>query len=336
MTPFSESSYLAQVRRLREMAKLAVARYPIRVAKIEFINHGENATFQVSAYNGRKYLLRIHRDGYHSKEAILEELNWLALLAKRDDLLVPKPVLSKAGQLIETVSIFSIQGARHACLFEWLEGRFIDKSLSENHMHELGKIISVLQKTLPRAKSRHRNYWLTEGIVGEAPKFGPYDALTGVTPQQQALITRTRKLVRRKLLAYEEKFPKRQSLIHTDLHFGNVMQGVGRLATIDFDDCGVGFHVYDLVAPLLSAEYSLGPKEKEKFLDFRVALIEGYKEQSLWDSQNEDILLYLQTARKLGMLGWLNSRAENPRLRSRLKGAVKRALEWVRKHHDIA
>ena len=40
------------------------------------------------------------------------------------------------------------------------------------------------------------------------------------------------------------------NLIHADLHFGNVLVDGDRLAVIDFDDCGFGWHPYELAVVL--------------------------------------------------------------------------------------
>ena len=144
---FAQSSYLAQVRRLRLLAKAALTRYPLRVRKIEFINHGENATFQVFAAGGRKYLLRICRNDYHTRPALLEELQWLSHLGRRG-LKVPKPVRSKTGHLVETAEHPDFPEGRNCCLFDWIEGNFVQKSLNPHHMFQVGQILADLQDNI--------------------------------------------------------------------------------------------------------------------------------------------------------------------------------------------
>ena len=124
--PFENATYRSQVLRLRNLATEILKRYPIRVRKIEFIRHGENATFCVHATSGRRYLLRVHRGGYHSEAAIGEELRWLTHLAKHG-VVVPKPVRSKSGRVIETLATEGIANARQCCVFEWVDGKFVGK-----------------------------------------------------------------------------------------------------------------------------------------------------------------------------------------------------------------
>lgn len=77
MIPFHQASYQAQVRRLRQLAIEALKLYPIQAAKLDFIHHGENTTYKVTAQNGSRYLLRVARPDYHTLPALNEEMKWL-------------------------------------------------------------------------------------------------------------------------------------------------------------------------------------------------------------------------------------------------------------------
>ncbi len=191
-SPLSEASYLAQVRRLRNLAETAISQYPVHAERIDFIHHGENTTFRVHGKGGIQYLLRIHRPGYHTKAAIQEELVWLSQLSHAGHL-VPKPVFSKRGTLVETVMQGDVAVPRNTALFVWIEGRFIRKSVRPKHLYAVGKVLAELQSDAPRARVVHRRYWTSEGLVGAKPKFGSIDSLACVHPAQQALITKARK-----------------------------------------------------------------------------------------------------------------------------------------------
>lgn len=327
--PFSKCSYLSQVRRLRLLGLDALKRYSVNVSKVEFIHHGENATFKVTSKSGAKYLLRIHRDGYHSKEAILEELFWLGRLSANGQL-VPTPVQSKTKELIVGIANKDLDLSRHCCLLRWIDGRFIDKSLSLQHMYKIGGLLANLQKNAPTKTSRM--YWDANGLLGNRATFGSFDRLTQATPFQQSIITKARKKTLAKLKLYEKKYPNRMGLIHADLHFGNLLVVGSTVGAIDFDDCGFGFKVYDLVVPYISLQHTLGKKRQSQFESYRGALIDGYKSVRAWDEDDEKIFHHLVTSRRLIMLGWLNSRADNPKLKKRLKAAIKTAVQHVKEH----
>ena len=115
MIPFAEASYKSQVYRLRALARKVVAHFGLRQARLEFINHGENATFKLTAADASKYLVRIHRGGYHSASGLKEELTWLDILS-RTGLRVPRPVRSPRGRWLEMVTDPTV-GERYCDVF---------------------------------------------------------------------------------------------------------------------------------------------------------------------------------------------------------------------------
>ena len=148
-------------------------------------------------------MLRIHRNDYHSKEAIQEELSWLDRLSKVGGLDVPRPVRSRHRHLVELVKNKSFPEGRHICLFQWIDGIFLRKSLTTQHMSELGQLIAKIQNVQPKGGVKHRRYWSAEGLVGVQPKFGSLDRLPNVTASQQKIITAARKTIYKKLKAFE-------------------------------------------------------------------------------------------------------------------------------------
>jgi Ser/Thr protein kinase RdoA (MazF antagonist) len=329
--PFTEISYLSQVRRLRSFAWIVLKQYRVNFRKLEFIHHGENATFKVTTINGSVYLLRVHRNDYHTIDAIHEELNWLMKIAESKGI-VPKPVFSKNNRLVETISAPELDLIRNCCLFHWVDGKFINKSILPKHMYKIGELLARLQNHAPKTTSRR--YWDADGLLGLKAKFGSIDSIAGASKKEQQMITAARKKTLLRLKKYQAKHPKRLGLIHADLHFGNLLAVGSDIGAIDFDDCGFGFYVYDLVVPYISMQNILGKKNKKKYVIYKTALINGYKSIKNWDQEDDDLFSDLVTARKLLMLGWLNSRLDNPKLKKHLKGAIKRALVHIRRENS--
>lgn len=325
---FEQSSYATQVRRLRAFAQAAIQSFDVDVAAIKFINHGENATFKVTGKNGEKYLLRIHRKGYHTKEAILEELRWLEHLSRKK-IRAPQPVRSKVRKHIVEVDAPGI-GVRNCDLLRWTEGRFLSKSISESDMFKIGRLIADLQRNRPKSTS-HRWYWTSEGLVGDNPKFGSIDHIPSITINEQKKLTSARRKIFSRLKVYEKRFPEKMGLIHADLHFGNLLKTPsGEIAAIDFDDCGYGFLVYDLVIPLVAIEYHLQLHERfHKYADLKKALLCGYTGGAKLTQSDRQALQDLILARKLSMVGWLGTRSDNPKLKKRLNAFVAKTLKFI-------
>ena len=86
------------------MAEAAAANYALPPGlTVAMINLSENATYKVEAPDGRRWALRIHRDGYHSKTAIASELAWLIDLRDSGVVVTPKPVKGRDGEIIQMV-----------------------------------------------------------------------------------------------------------------------------------------------------------------------------------------------------------------------------------------
>ena len=59
-------------------------------------------------------------------------------------------------------------------------------------------------------------------------------------------------------------------LIHADLHLENALFDGDAVRLIDFDDCGLGYWLYDLAVPLW--EY----RDRDDYPAIRAALLDGY------------------------------------------------------------
>src|SRR4051812_29218225 len=106
VAPFDDLPHAGKLECLRELAESALALYDVGAASAPaLVNLSENATYKVEdTASGRRWALRVHREGYHSKAAIASELAWLNAL--RDDRVVttPTPVKGRDGSLIQQSS----------------------------------------------------------------------------------------------------------------------------------------------------------------------------------------------------------------------------------------
>lgn len=326
---FRQSSYRSQLLRLRKLSKFALQEYGLTQAECSFIHYGENATYKVTDKNGAVYLLRLHRDGYHTHAALKEEMAFLAALAKKKRP-VPVPVLTLQNKLLANVGAGDEGAPQFASLLRWMDGRLADENMDTIRLNLLGQQIGQLHRASLRRTVTHRHYWDVKGLVGISPKWGSIEKLAGANKSHQEVITAARQKAYRKLSLFAQQHPERLGLIHADLHFGNIIETKdGSFAFIDFDDCGYGFRAYDLVVPYLSSISKLSGKDSLAERERRQALIAGYSMQMPWDRADERVFDVLVAARKLASLGWLNSRSDIPRLKQKLPGAIKETARWL-------
>jgi Ser/Thr protein kinase RdoA (MazF antagonist) len=310
------------VRRLRRLGLNALAAFPVSAASVHFLNHGENTTFRVETRDGSRYLLRVHRPGYHTRAAIAEEMRWLEHLGGATGMTVPAPVRSRRGRWVEAASASGVPGSRLSTLMRFVAGWFSRTRLTLAQVFALGRAAAELHSRPNQIRIVHRRYWSADGLVGPEPKLGSIEDLASLGDRNRRILREARNVVYRALGRFERRFPERTGLIHADLHFGNVLFERERVALIDFDDCGSGPYGYDLAAPLISLAYRAKRKTIRSFDACRDALLAGYASGAPWDRDSERILPYLIAARKLAMLGWMQSRSDHPRLKAYLQKAI--------------
>jgi Ser/Thr protein kinase RdoA (MazF antagonist) len=74
------------------------------------------------AADGRRYALRVHRNGYHSREAIASELAWAVALRADAVVTTPGPVTGRDGEIIQSLAHATMSRPRNIVLFDWEEG----------------------------------------------------------------------------------------------------------------------------------------------------------------------------------------------------------------------
>ncbi|MEM6423479.1 MAG: phosphotransferase, partial [Pseudomonadota bacterium] len=80
----------------------------------------------------------------------------------------------------------------------------------------------------------------------------------------------------------------------------------GHIGVIDFDDCGLGWFMYDFAAAVSFYEH-------EPFIpDVQAAWIEGYREVADLPAADEAMLPTFVMLRRLLLTAWLASHAETP------------------------
>ena len=82
MSEFYELPVEKQIPIVQKLASVALACYEISSnADITLIAHRENTVFQIDdTKSGKRYVLRVHRAGYHTDNGVRSELTWMKAL----------------------------------------------------------------------------------------------------------------------------------------------------------------------------------------------------------------------------------------------------------------
>jgi Ser/Thr protein kinase RdoA (MazF antagonist) len=297
---------------LAGVARTALATFGLAEdSTITLIHHRENAVFRIDdAMSGRRWALRVHRPGYRTTAQIRSELAWMAAL-REAGLRTPEPLRARDGADVWTVRRPGLD-AHDVDVLGWIEGTPLERDASNDAYRLLGRTSALMHRharSWTRPAGFDRPLLDLEGLVGRRAVWGWYGDLDVLAGEELALANRAAAAVAERLRAFG-RGPDRFGLTHGDLMPDNVLLEDGVPHVIDFDDCGFGWHLYDL-ATLLAV--NVGGDDYDRI---RNAWIAGYREIERLPASHAYEIEALVMARMLLGLGWLHTRRETEFARS--------------------
>jgi Ser/Thr protein kinase RdoA (MazF antagonist) len=263
---------------------------------LTLINRSENETWRAG-----DLVLRLHRQGYHTKPEIASELAWLRALQGLPGLRVVRPVAGREGPVTEidgrlVVGFASIAGQELRPgddLARWFSP--LGEATARLHLHARGW-------TAPQGFTRKR--WDVETILGQQPHWGDWRRAPGLDAESMEIVDRATKLLKRELEVYGTG-PEVFGLIHADLRLANLMVDDRGLWAIDFDDCGFGWWVYDLAAALSFIETD------PRLPDLIARWCDGYARVAALGAKDRAMIPAMILLRRVLLTAWLASRSDS-------------------------
>ena len=299
-----------QLRHLRRLASDSLCLWDIpRDSVARLLNVSENVTFLVEAPGGFRAVLRVHREDYHSRQAIESELAWIAALGISRTVSTPGCYPGRNGQALQVARSKDISGQRYMVLFHFVEGVPPDKSGNLiAGFEELGEIAARMHLQAGawvRPAGFIRMSWDLDRIFGASPVWGDWRDAPGVNREIRGILEKTEFTIRNRLEAYGYG-PDRYGLIHADMRFANLLTGQSGTSLIDFDDCGFGWFLYDFAAAVSFVE------DDPRLGAFRSAWLRGYRKfRTLDDTETDEINTFVML-RRMALLAWIGSHIEAP------------------------
>ena len=263
---------------------------------LTLLNRSENETWRAG-----DLILRLHRQGYHTRAEIASELAWLTALQDLPGLRAVRPVPGATG-------LVSDIGGRFVVGFNRIEGAELQPGDDlARWFAPLGQITARLhlqsrQWTLPQGFTRKR--WDVDTILGPQPHWGDWRQAPGLDSQGLALLERATTTLARDLSAYGTG-PAVFGLIHADLRLANLMVDAAGLTAIDFDDCGFGWWVYDLAAALSFIETD------PRLPDLIARWCDGYATVAPLAAADRAMIPAMILLRRVLLTAWLATRADS-------------------------
>ena len=314
MTDFYKLTPEQQTERYQQLAELVLPAWGLQDARLSIIKMRETAVFKVETPEGDKQVLRIHRAGYHSDDALRSELQWIQALAK-EGIETPQVIPTKSAQLFVAPDSSLAGDARQIDMFAWVDGEqlgSVDDGL-EGDVDTLLRNFSAIGELAARVHNQSstwkvpdgfkRHAWDVDGLTAEQPFWGRFWELEALSKSERDLMMRARDRIREDLIAYGQT-PQNYSLIHADMVPENVLVDGDHTRLIDFDDAGFGWHLFEMATTLYFY------MDSDYFDTIRNACIEGYRaKRPLTDKELAHLPLFL-LARGTTYLGWVHTRKE--------------------------
>lgn len=295
----------------------------------------ENAVFAIDLPETGRAVLRLHRRGYQSEDAIRSELWWMEALADQG-LAVPRPLHTPDGALVVHLS-----DGRIASMLGWVEGTPVGEAGvplgggadEQMRLHaSIGRIVAEVHVATDRLHlppSFRRPRWDVAGLLGAAPFWGRFWEHPEATAAEARLLAEARRVAELRLADYAAQGAD-QGLIHADVLRENVLRTDHRVALIDFDDSGFGFRLYDLGTAL---SQNLAEPHLPEIV---TGLVEGYATLRPLGAGDRVMLPWFTLLRCLASVGWTIARlpAGDPRHRIYIERAT-RASEILLSNGDL-
>jgi Ser/Thr protein kinase RdoA (MazF antagonist) len=263
---------------------------------LSLLNRSENETWRAG-----DLVLRLHRQGYHTKDEIASELAWLTALQDLPGLKSVRPVAGTQGLVTEIAD-------RCVVAFVRIDGQELQPGDDlARWFAPLGEITARLhlharQWIPPKGFARKR--WDVETILGPHPHWGHWRQAQGLGPTGETLLARATKALAAKLNAYGTG-PDTFGLIHADLRLANLMVDGDQLHAIDFDDCGFGWWAYDLASALSFIETD------PRLPDLIGHWCDGYTGIAPLSAGDRAMIPSLIFLRRVLLTAWLSTRADS-------------------------
>lgn len=299
-------SHLSDLRKSRKIATQAVAQYPLSNIRIDYIGFSENVVYKITANEGR-FLLRIHGASFRTEQAIVEELNFLDLLSDQGGFELQKPLKAHNQDIVVKFDDKIIS------LLSWQEGQKKHKSIGDRHFVILGQYMAKLHQFADDHRAdinmQHRDYWTADNLIGNKPILGAFDQLETVQGFDRGVFEACRLKTLTHLRQHADDNPQLQGIIHSDLHFSNILWRDDALLPIDFDDCGLGSFLHDLSIPIISMNSDTPQHHRD-------ILLNAYCQSRSLSEADLCVIDDYILARHITMQGWLYSRSSHPKIKA--------------------
>jgi len=310
-------------------ANTALDLWPVpKGATARIINVSENVTFILEGTGGYRAILRVHRRGYHTAQAISSELDWIEALQKERIVKTPQILNGVNGKRLQRVDTPDL-GEIQMVLFDCAPGKHPDESAElPRQFSILGELAAKLHdhsSRWQRPNNFSRMSWGLDEVFGPKAHWGDWRDAPNVDAAVSEVIERAEQRVTHELQEFGIG-ADRHGLIHADMRLANLLVSGNNITVIDFDDCGFGWFLYDFAAAISFFEH------KPIVPELRAAWLAGYRRVRDLPDAHEARLDSLIMLRRLALLAWIGTHREAPEPRALAPKFAKQTAELAERY----
>lgn len=271
---------------------------------LRLLSLSENATYLADA-DGDPIVLRVHRPGYHSLEAIRSELAWMSALRTETSVVTPELVAAADGTDVLAAVVDDVM--LHVDAVTFVPGCTAEEDPGAVGFDELGRITALMHThsrrwTPPAGFTRFS--WDLDTILGRAARWGNWRLAPGLDDEDRDWIQRAVDDINDRLTEFGSA-PERFGLVHADLRLANLMVDPadlgGGITVIDFDDCGWSWYLADLGAAVSFIEDT--PTGERIIADW----LRGYRELNPIPTGDLALIPTFVMMRRIMLTAWIAS-----------------------------
>jgi Ser/Thr protein kinase RdoA (MazF antagonist) len=276
-------------------------------ATLTLLNISENATYRVDdPAHSVPTILRVHRTGYHTRNAVLTELAWMRALREGGGVETPRSLQARDGELIHSVTTDALREERFVVMFEFVSGSEPEEDALLEPFADLGTIAARMHRHArgwARPAYFERLDWSFDGALGKRPNWGDWREGPGLDRERKVLFQRAVDTVESRLARFGRD-ESRFGLTHADLRLANLLIHNGSIRVIDFDDSGLSWFLYDLATAVTFME------DREDLDELIGAWLAGYRREAPLSEEEEREIPTFLVLRRLTVLAWLGSHSD--------------------------
>lgn len=256
------------------LARKALAAYGMEEAKLDLLAHQEHAIFRVSDPVGGQrtssYALRVYPRGWDGSQ-ILRALLWQTALQREAHVGCPEPILTRSGNLVQSLSTPGVSGFRQVVVLSWVVGQsLVVTKWTADHACAAGRLIATLHDhaetfTLPDALSPIRR---TADTLEAS--LNPARLARAHAPEEEALFEDALNRVRQ-AMRFLGTARDVAGLVHANLKPEHVLFSDDGACPLGFAHTRWSHYIYDL------ATIDLQLRASEDAARLRHGLLEGYR-----------------------------------------------------------